>query len=29
MDQILQILIQNGYIDESGAKDLADLAKTE
>ena len=29
MDQILQILIQNGYIDEAGAKDLADLAKTE
>ncbi len=29
MDQILQILIQNGYIDEAGAKDLMDLAKTE
>ena len=29
MDQILQILIQNGYIDENGAKDLADLSKTE
>ena len=29
MDQILQILVQNGYIDEAGAKDLADLAKTE
>ena len=29
MDQILQILIQNGYIDEAGAKDLADLSKTE
>ena len=29
MDQILQILIQNGYLDEAGAKDLADLAKTE
>ena len=29
MDQILQILIQNGYVDEAGAKDLADLAKTE
>ena len=29
MDQILQILIQNGYIDEAGANDLADLAKTE
>ena len=29
MDQILQILIQNGYVDEAGAKDIADLAKTE
>lgn len=29
MDQILQILIQNGYLDETGAKDLADLAKVE
>ena len=29
MDQILQILIQNGYIDEAGAKDLQELAKTE
>ncbi len=29
MDQILQILIQNGYLDEAGANDLADLAKTE
>ena len=29
MDQILQILVQNGYIDEAGAQDLADLAKTE
>ncbi len=29
MDQILQILVQNGYIDEAGAKDLQDLAKTE
>ena len=29
MDQILQILVQNGYIDEAGAKDLADLAQTE
>ena len=28
-DQILQILIQNGYIDEAGAQDIADLAKTE
>ena len=29
MDQILQILIQNGYVDEAGARDIADLAKTE
>ena len=29
MDQILQILIQNGYIDDAAAKDLMDLAKTE
>ena len=29
MDQILQILIQNGYIDEASAKDLQDLAQTE
>ena len=29
MDQILQLLVQNGYIDEAGAKDLQDLAKTE
>ena len=29
MDQILQLLIQNGYIDEAAAKDLADLSKTE
>ena len=29
MDQILQILIQNGYVDEAGAKDIAELAKTE
>lgn len=29
MDQILQILIQNGYIDEMQANDLTDLAKTE
>ncbi len=29
MDQILQILIQNGYLDEASANDLADLAKTE
>ena len=29
MDQILQILVQNGYIDDDSAKDLQDLAKTE
>jgi len=29
MDQILQILIQNGYLDEAGAKDVADLARME
>ena len=29
LDPILQILIQNGYIDEEQAKDLQDLAKTE
>ena len=29
MDQILQILIQNGYIDEQAASDLTDLSKTE
>lgn len=29
IDPILQILINNGYLDEQGAKDLADLAKTE
>ncbi len=29
MDQILQLLVQNGYIDEAAAKDLQDLAKTE
>ena len=28
-DPILQILIQNGYIDQDAAADLADLAKTE
>jgi type IV pilus assembly protein PilB len=27
MDQILQILIQNGYLDEAGAAEVADLAK--
>ena len=26
MDQILQILVQNGYIDQDSAKDLQDLA---
>ena len=29
LDPILQILVQNGYLDEDGAKDLQDLAKTE
>ncbi len=29
IDPILQILINNGYLDEQGAKDIADLAKTE
>ena len=29
MEQILQILIQNGYVDEAGANDIADLAQTE
>ena len=29
VDPILQILVQNGYIDEAGAQDLQDLAKTE
>ena len=29
LDPILQILVQNGYMDEQGAKDLQDLAKTE
>ena len=29
MDPILQILIQNGYIDENGAEDIASLSKTE
>src|SRR5574344_2323367 len=28
-DPILQILVQNGYIDEAAANDLADLAKTQ
>ena len=29
LDPILQILVQNGYIDEEQAKDLQDLSKTE
>ncbi len=29
LDPILQILVNNGYIDEEGASDLQDLAKTE
>ena len=29
LDPILQILVNNGYIDEDGAADLQDLAKTE
>ena len=29
IDPILQILVQNGYIDEEQAKDLQDLSKTE
>ena len=29
MDQILNILIQNGYLDEDQANDLADLSKSE
>lgn len=29
LDPILQILVNNGYIDEEGAGDLQDLAKTE
>ena len=29
MDQILIILIQNGYIDDQQANDLLDLKKTE
>lgn len=29
LDPILQILVQNGYIDEDSAADLQDLAKTE
>ena len=29
LDPILQLLVQNGYIDDSTAGDLADIAKTE
>ena len=29
LDPILQLLVQNGYIDESTARDLADIARTE
>ena len=29
LDPILQILVQNGYLDDQGAADLQDLAKTE
>ena len=29
LDPILQILVQNGYLDDEGAKDLQDLSKTE
>ena len=29
LDPILQILVQNGYIDEESAKDLQEIAKTE
>ena len=29
LDPILQLLVQNGYVDESTARDLADIAKTE
>ena len=29
LDPILQILVQNGYIDDEGAKDIQDLSKTE
>ena len=28
-DPILQILVQNGYLDEASAQELADTAKTE
>ena len=29
MDALLQILVQNGYLDEDSAKELQDVAKTE
>ena len=29
LDPILQILVQNGYLDEESAKDMQDIAKTE
>ena len=29
LDPILQLLVQNGYLDEASANDLADIAKTE
>ena len=29
IDPILQVLVNNGYVDEAGAQDLQDLAKTE
>ena len=29
LDPILQILVQNGYLDDASAKDLQDIAKTE
>ncbi len=29
MDALLQILVQNGYMDQESAKDLGDVAKTE
>jgi len=29
LDPILQLLVQNGYVDEDTARDLADIAKTE
>ena len=29
LDPILQILVQNGYLDEDSAKDVQDVAKSE